>query len=253
MLVDFLKKSPLYPAYHKYNLLTQKSLSQQGQDYWVINEVFHRKRNGYFVEIGSADGVRINNTYLLEKHYGWTGLCIEPNPEYFKILEKTRDTICLNVCVDEVYGRVEFFLGELHGGIVESHSYNLAPKREAIEDQLITIEAFPLADLLKKNNAPKVIDYLSIDVEGAETRILNKFPFDEYRFLSMSVERPGEELQETLKKNGYICIKVIPRLDNCYIHKSLVKEYNSNLHRLMKTNTLSDRLSNWASLLRGKS
>jgi FkbM family methyltransferase len=250
MFLDFLKKTPFYPIYHRYNLLTQKSLSQQGQDYWVINEVFNLKKNGYFVEIGSTDGVSINNTYLLEKIYGWNGICIEPNPEYFVILEKTRNVTCLNVCVDQSYGKVDFFLEKLHGGIVESHHIrSLTTRKETVKDQVVTIETFPLVDLLRQHKAPKVIDYLSIDVEGAETRILNQFPFDEYTFICMTVELPSQELQNTLQNNGYVCIKIIPGLDYCYIHQSFIEKYSSNLHRFYKTNALGDRLNNWSRLL----
>ena len=35
----------------------RRSLSQAGQDFWVIGEAFNGKRNGYFVELGSADGI----------------------------------------------------------------------------------------------------------------------------------------------------------------------------------------------------
>ena len=45
----------------------RRSLSQAGQDFWVIGEAFNGKRNGYFVELGSADGITLSNTFLLEK------------------------------------------------------------------------------------------------------------------------------------------------------------------------------------------
>ena len=76
-----------------------------------------------------------------------------------------------------------------------------------------------------KYNAPKIIDYLSFDVEGTEERVLKDFPFSEYTFLTMSIERPSEKLKEMLNQNGYIEVDTIPRgsviLDVLYIHKSL--------------------------------
>ena len=52
----------------------------------------------------------------------------------------------------------------------------------------------------EKANAPKVIDYLSLDVEGAELEVLKNFPFKKYKFLSMKIERPSKELNKILFK-----------------------------------------------------
>jgi hypothetical protein len=35
------------------------------------------KRNGKFLDIGASDPKIINNTLLLEKNFGWTGVQIE--------------------------------------------------------------------------------------------------------------------------------------------------------------------------------
>jgi hypothetical protein len=66
------------------------------------------------------------------------------------------------------------------------------------------IEARPLVDVLSGHGAPKRIDYLSLDVEGFEMEILRLFPFDEYEFGCLSIERPPPELHELLRDNGYV-------------------------------------------------
>jgi hypothetical protein len=53
--------------------------SQYGQDQFVA-EYLKRKRKGYFLDSGAADGVLGSNTLLLEKVYDWSGICIEPLP-----------------------------------------------------------------------------------------------------------------------------------------------------------------------------
>jgi hypothetical protein len=68
----------------------RKSLAHVGQDSWVFGEAFNGKRKGYFLEIGSGNGVTMNNTYLLEKRFGWQGICIEPNPESLAHLKRNR-------------------------------------------------------------------------------------------------------------------------------------------------------------------
>ena len=44
---------------------------------------------------------------------------------------------------------------------------------------------------------------LSLDVEGFEYEILSTFPFNEYQFGCMGIERPPEQLTLLLEKNGY--------------------------------------------------
>ena len=57
--------------------LIELSESQIFQDLFVINELDF-KEDGFFVEIGAADGKYLSNTYLLEKEFKWDGLVVEP-------------------------------------------------------------------------------------------------------------------------------------------------------------------------------
>jgi len=56
--------------------LNPKTYSQIGQDIF-INNLFKEKRNGLFIDVGAGPPKYINNTYLLEKDYGWDGISIE--------------------------------------------------------------------------------------------------------------------------------------------------------------------------------
>jgi FkbM family methyltransferase len=226
-IIDSLNQSSFYKNLREKRLTSRKSLSQAAQDYWVINEAFDHKEKGYFVEIGSADGIRINNTYLLEKCYQWSGICIEANPIYFEQLKRNRSAICLNVCVDGREKEIDFICDDLHGGIIDEDTDNR--KKENIKNvEVRRLRTKTLANILEEHKAPEVIDYLSIDVEGAETRILADFPFDKYIFNSMTIERPSEFLHNLLIQKGYIWVKLIPGLDSFYIHKSFQKIYGLN-------------------------
>lgn len=230
-LVQSLKKKSAYKLY-RHSKLSQhhQSLSQAGQDYWVINEAFFHKKNGYFLELGSADGLYINNTYILEKNYGWSGICVEANPSSFEQLKFNRNCTCLNICVDEKPGEVDFVFDGLMGGILDTDTDNFLRKND-LSKKTKKITTMTLLDVLKEYEAPKVIDYFSLDVEGAETRILKNFPFEKYIFLSLTIERPSKELQNILNDNGYLLVKVIPGLDSFFIHESFAKEYKKNLKR----------------------
>lgn len=229
-VVKSLKETDIYKSYRQKRLTKSNSISQLGQDYWVINEVFLGKKNGYFVEVGAADGLHINNTYLLEKKYSWSGICIEANPYHFKKLQANRNCTLLNICVDEFFGEVEFYLDNLISRIITKQDSNLRKL-----ENIVTLKTVPLKEVLDECNAPKIIDYLSMDVEGAETRILRNFPFQEYCFLSITIERPSEELQSILTKEGYIVIKAIPGMDYYYIHESYQEKYYDNLRKFYRS------------------
>lgn len=217
---EFLKK-----ALGKHSLI----MSQAGQDYWVYGESFNEKKCGYFLDIGSHDGLYISNTYILESKYNWSGICIEANPITFEKLKKNRNVICLNVCLDQSEGEVEFALRDVMGGIVDDDCDNNGIDTDSNEK--IKIKTISLNRILEDNQAPRIIDYLSIDVEGAEERILAEFDFHKYIFRCITIERPSELLRYLFKNNGYILIKEIPGLDCFYVHQDFLSEYTQNLFK----------------------
>jgi FkbM family methyltransferase len=211
-----------------YKVYSRKNFAQAGQDLWIAHEAFCKARNGYFVEIGSTNGVVINNTYLLEKRYGWSGICIEPNPYFFQHLQLNRSSLCLNICVDQQSGEVDFLFDSVMGGILDGNT-DLQQKMHSTSIKPQRIKTRTLLEILETHRAPKVIHYLSIDVEGAEERILIDFPFDQYTFLTLTIERPTEALHRKLSENKYHLVKVIPELDCLYIHESFQESYTVNV------------------------
>ena len=199
---------------------------QKGQDRWIVEEVFPGKRGGFFVDLAATDGIKLSNTYVLEKRFGWTGIAIEPNPDSFALLRQNRSCICVNACIDGDFGKVEFLPNDGHGGIVADDTDNSPAMRAGrIEEwraagRTLVLDAYPLAEILRLHAAPRAIDFFSLDVEGSETRILRTFPFDEYRFLAMCIERPTPELNALLFRHGYLFVRNV-NFDTFYVHQSI--------------------------------
>ena len=131
---------------------------------------------------------------------GWDGICIEPNPSYHAGYKNRRCKL-----VGEVAGsparNISFVMAGSGGGVVGAQFKN---KKAGKTSEVVTMCTVPLVDILRKYNAPRVIDYLSLDVEGAESTVLDAtFPFDEYRFLTMTIEQPKRDLTARLKAAGY--------------------------------------------------
>lgn len=194
--------------------------STKGQDRWVVQRVFKERRGGFFVEIGAADGRTHSNTYVLERDYDWTGIAVEANPSYFSGLRRNRKCVCVQSCIDEQTHHVDFYCGGFLGGIIDHDTDNALQKRgsliDAHPDRVIRMETSSLHHLLESQGAPRTIDYLSLDVEGAEYRILRTFPFDRFRFECLTVERPTRAVHKLLEQAGYVLDRV-HRYDGFYV------------------------------------
>jgi hypothetical protein len=74
-----------------------KSYSQCAQDYFVI-KCLKEKRDSTFVEIGSNDPIGVNNTFLLEQKYGWSGFMIEYNEQFLEQYKMYRPRSIHMIC-----------------------------------------------------------------------------------------------------------------------------------------------------------
>jgi len=188
--------------------LTKKIVyySQAKQD--ILFSLLFPGNDRFFVDVGARDGIFISNTYILERDYGWNGICIEPHPELFKILEKNRHTKCLNVAVadvDECGETLEFAMwkeGPLgHSGIL-GIDYGHKEKLQNYDHEIIKVKCFPLKTILREESIHRV-DVLDIDVEGAEASVLRSIDFKECHFNLISVEKSSSEIGEILSANGF--------------------------------------------------
>jgi Methyltransferase FkbM domain len=73
--------------------------------------------------------------------------------------------------------------------------------------------------------APTEIDYLSLDVEGAESFIMQNFPLDQYRIKIITAERLRGPIRQYLKSQGYEFITRITRWgESLWVHSSYRNE-----------------------------
>ncbi|MEA5578905.1 FkbM family methyltransferase [Anabaena sp. UHCC 0451] len=196
----------------------KKTYNETQNDRWISECVYPGKRDGYFLEAGAADGKLASSCYILESRLGWTGICVEPNDEFFQQLVKNRpNSICENVCLSDQSGQVIF---------MEGYGNNANPYLSGIKSNLekfkhnseeiiqqgreIIKAAIALEELLKKHNAPKIIDYAAFDIEGSEFEVLKNFPFHRYQFSTLSLECDGyiwDAITDLLTANGYREVK----------------------------------------------
>jgi FkbM family methyltransferase len=202
------------------------SYSQFGQDLEVL-KFYDHKTAGYFLEIGASDGINLSNTYLLETQYDWTGICVEPLPSKFELLNKNRPKAicCSNAIYSESHQEVIFDIAQcdLLSGINSHISDRWKPTVDANKIQ-ITVKTLTLNDLLEKYNAPLFIDYLSLDTEeGTEYEILKSVDLKKYKFGYIDVEHnfmepTRSQIKKLLIENDYEFVRV-NSCDDVYKYK----------------------------------
>lgn len=182
--------------------------AQARQDELVVR-LLRYPTGGYFVDLAANDAVKISNTFALERDYHWRGLCIEPNARYWWSLAHRQCHVIGAVVGRQRLQEVQFKFpnrAAAQGGIVGFD--NAEASRFGEDAPRLTVR---LEEILERYNAPAVIDYLSLDVEGAETFVLETFRFERYRFRIITVERPTDELKRLLTRHGYVELKQLKR------------------------------------------
>lgn len=182
--------------------LKKEYYSQVNQDKVVLDLIGD---NGYFVDLAANDAKEFSNTLVLERH-GWKGLCIEPNPRYWYGLSHRTCTV-VGALVGATKEAVTVKFRGVYGGIVGAMDNQLANRKrepDAHEEERYTA---PLVEVFTNFHVPTTIDYLSLDVEGAEYLIMKNFPFDQYQIKIMTIERPDETLKQLLEEKGFVFLK----------------------------------------------
>jgi FkbM family methyltransferase len=206
--------------------------SQWKQDKYLHENVFKGQRNGIFVDIGAHDGITGSNSFFFEKELDWTGICIEPITDRYNDLVKNRKCITENCCVYSRNCEVDFCehkgYTEMLSGIRDTYDPRHV-KRYTIEQhimggstKIVKKAAYTLSYLLDKHNMHK-IDFLSIDVEGAELDILKGIDFDKNKIRVIDVEDNYADtfwkIDEFLRSKGFKQLCVLSG-DKVYINEN---------------------------------
>ena len=203
--------------YQQFIKTLKNTYSQFGQDLDVV-EYFKHKKKGYFIDVGATNGITGSNTYLLEKKYNWNGICIEPQDNTYHELIRNRDCHTDNSLLFSKKGKTFDFsnAGDL-GGITDYIDKHLGAKKSKQTKKTTNT----LNNILIKYNAPKYIDYMSLDTEGSELEILKGINFDKYHFGIMNIEHNFMEprrsdIRKFLENKGYKYYKE-KNVDDYYI------------------------------------
>jgi FkbM family methyltransferase len=195
------------------------------RQYWGLHDLDQQIEHyldfdsGYFVELGANDGKLASNTYYYEKSRNWRGVLIEPAPNLFLQCRENRSAEDFVVCAACVsFGYKEEFVRLMY---CDSMSVSLNVETDIgdptahaeLGRQFLrpgeTVFAFgavarTLNSILLEANAPKLIDFLSLDVEGSEIEVLKGVDHEIFRFRYLLIEcRDITRLSDYLKGAHY--------------------------------------------------
>ena len=162
--------------------------SQDKQDEYLETSVFKGYKNGIFIDVGAHNGKSINNTLYFEENHNWTGINIEPLKEVYNSLIVNRpNSININCAVCNNDGETEFICNtgytEMISGIKDTFDPRHIPRLQLENKQhgscttIIKVETKKLETICASHNISH-INYLSIDVEGAEFEVIKSINFD---------------------------------------------------------------------------
>ena len=191
-------------------LIKKRSYSMEGEDLEIL-KLLSSIKNGFYVDAGCYHPLHLNNTYLLYQKK-WRGINIDLSQYSIDLFNFIRvDDININTAVSEVDGEITYYHQK------KISQLNTIKKKEAkkrmqglIKEKKIKSQT--LTTIL--NNSKFVnrrIDFLNIDLEGAD--------MDALRSLNFSIYRPR-----------IICIEIIDQV----IEQSEIFKFLKNLNYTKK-------------------
>lgn len=200
--------------------------SQFGQDQ-AVSELLPSWK-GVFVDVGAGDGTTHSNTLHFEE-LGWKGLLIEANMDEYQALKENRSNPAVNVaCCNEELEKV-FTVSTIKGW---SGLYDYRKPLDAEEqarEEAAGPKAYRFVKCLKLQTILDqydlfLIDYISLDVEGAELSVLQSIDWSRTRIKVITVEanHHDEEIRELLLGKGFSLWETLG-VDQLYVNKGILK------------------------------
>jgi FkbM family methyltransferase len=160
-------------------------------------------KNGYYVEIGANDGISQSNSLYFERKKNWSGILVEPDKHNFRLLTRNRKKRnkffnCACVSFDFKENFIKFIYSNLMSVTINDKSefdkvntHALSGMKFLAKDEIIEtylVPAMNLESILEKANAPSLMDFFSLDVEGHELEVLKGLNHTKYRFKYILIE-----------------------------------------------------------------
>lgn len=215
------------------------SYSQNREDL-ILHVILSNVKKGFYVDVGANYPEQDSVTKFFYDR-GWRGINIEPIPELYQLLKAARPRdLNLNIGVSDKSGilKLRQYSNGLNGW--STFSNEIKDLRGEIEHKDYDVPVETLETVFKKNNITE-IDFLKIDVEGLEYKVLAGNNWDMYKPKVVIVENTPGEWMQLLKKKHYSNI-FFDGLNQYFVRSDLTEEYNvQNYGILFEKGTITAR------------
>jgi FkbM family methyltransferase len=187
----------IHSIYIKHKVfIKKKSYAMDNEDTAVL-DYFKDKKNGFYVDVGCYHPIHRNNTYLLHKQ-DWKGVNIDTSEFSIDLFNHVRPKDLNYHCgisnkseVVKLYYQKE--LSQL--STTERDQAETVFQGNIKEKE---IQAFTLDEILNRDKYKNTkIDFLDIDVEGADLKVLEGLSFDKFKPELVCVEIHAKEIKQS--------------------------------------------------------
>ena len=201
----------------------------------MILDIILLKKNGFYVDVGANNPLIQSNTHYFYKK-GWKGINIDATPNSMKLFNKIRKRdINIEKPISDKHETLKYYL-------FSPSYYNTFEERfaELYKDKLvgeIELSTSTLSQIFEKYINNNEIDFLSVDVEGWDLKVLKSNDWLKYRPSVVVIEyityykselEHRTKIKEFLESNGYILFCNSPTngffLENKFYYERFVNE-----------------------------
>ena len=182
-----------------------RSYSQEGEDL-ILERLFYGQKKGFYVDVGAFHPKRFSNTYLSYLK-GWNGINIEPRPGSSRLFNKVRPRdINLEIPISDENSELTYYL--FNEPALNGFSNDLLNERNGVNDvrviDEVKIRTMRLSEILDEFlPANTKIDFLSVDTEGLDYKVLKSNNWDKYRPTVILFEDLTFNFNETNKSKAF--------------------------------------------------
>ena len=217
-----------YYFYKKLKIFKNSSkgehLGEFGEDIF-IRRFFKNEKKGFYVDIGCYHPIKGSLTYyLFEK--GWKGLNVDLSKVSVDLFKISRpDDHNVNAAITDFDGDTDYY----ESGIINQQNSLISDNK----NKKIKVKAYKLNTLLNDFKILEV-DYLNIDVEGNEFKVISSFNFEKFHPKLISIEQNiynseklfNEECHKLLLSKSYFLASKIG-VTSIYIDKKYEESISS--------------------------
>jgi len=204
----FEKIHILQNIYIKNNFFNKKESYSMDKEDLVIKEYFKSKNKGFYVDVGCYHPLQRNNTMLLYQK-GWRGINIDISDFSIKLFKFLRpDDFNLNLAVSNKEGEIDMFFQKKLSQLstIKENRAKIAFQGNILNKKILSKRLTSILDESKYKD--QKIDFLNIDVEGADFEVLQSLNLNKYSPELICIEVIEKDLESSdvfnfLYKNSY--------------------------------------------------